>query len=147
MKTLVLFSLIASATAVAGEKHDDFNSILKQVESHYGKRHMKIPFLGLLSFASHLARPIGVSDLKLAVIEGVGSRADAFPEFHPGPQWQPFIRTTSRNGERMVMYGREDGRAIRTLMVMLDKDEAVVLQMRLDPAHFAKFVSEKAERR
>ena len=146
MRALVLALLAISATATAGEKHDDFKSILKRMESHYGKRHVKIPLMGFITFASKFARPAGVSDLKLAVIEGVGTRLESLPEFQPGPEWQTLIRTTSRAGERMVMYGREEGRAIRTLMVAIEKDEAVVMQMRLDPAHFAKFVSEKAER-
>ena len=141
MKTLVLLSLMLPGAASAG---DDFNAILKRVESHYGKRHMKIPFMGLVTFASHFARPVGVSDLKLAVIEGVGSRLEALPDFQPGPDWQPFIRTSSRTGERMVMYGRDEGRAIRTLMVSIEKDEAVVMQMRLDPAHLSKFLAERS---
>ena len=141
MKTLILLCAMLPPVAVAG---DDFNTILKQVESHYGKRHMKIPFMGMITFASHLARPAGVSDLKLAVIEGVGSRLESIPDFQPGPQWQPFIRTTSRTGERMVMYGRDEGHAIRTLMVVIEKDEAVVMQMRLDPAHLSKFLAEKS---
>lgn len=139
MKTILLLTLTASM-AVAG---DDFHAILKRVESHYGKRHMTIPLLGLVTFASHLTRPLGASDFKLAVIEGVGSR-DAIPDFDPGPEWRAFIRTTSRNGDHTVMYGRDEGHVIRTLMVVIDKDEAVVMQMRLDPSRFAKFVADKS---
>ena len=144
MKPLVLLTLMISSTVLARER-DDFNSILKRVESHYGKRHMRLPLMGLISFTSLMTRPMGVSGLRLAVIEGVGSRHEGIPDFHPGPEWQPVIRTTSRNGERMVMYGREDGTAIRALMVAIEKNEAVVLQMRLDPARFAKLVAEKSE--
>ena len=45
-----------------------------------------------------------------------------------------------------MLYGRDEGHAIRTLMVVVDKDEAVVMQMRLNPTHFAKFVAEKSRR-
>ena len=147
MKHLILLTVVAASSLLAGEKPDDFNSILKRVESHYGKRHMKIPLMGLVSFASRMARPAGVSDFKFAIIEGAGAELGTLPEFHPGPQWRPFLRTTSRSGEQVVLYGREERHAIRTLMVVLDRNEAVVMQMRLNPEHFAKFVSDKAEHR
>lgn len=140
MRPLLLLSLLLPTAALAD---DDFKEILKRVETHYGKRHMTIPFLGMVTFVSHLTRPLGASDLRIAIIEGVGAR-DAAPDFHPGPEWHAFIRTTSRRGEHTVMYGREEGHAIRTLMVVVDKDEAVVMQMRLDPQRFAKFVAEKS---
>jgi hypothetical protein len=122
---------------------DDFSLMLKRVESHYGKNHMRIPFLGVVTFASHLTRPMGASDFKLAVIEG--TRASDVPDFEPGGDWRAFLRTTSRDGGHTVMYGREEGpRAIRALMLVIDKDEAVVMQMRLDPGRFAKMLAEKA---
>ena len=144
MKTFVLLSLMIPCTTLAGEKHDDFNTILKRVEAHYGKGHMRIPFLGLVTFASHFTRPLGASDFKLAVIEGVDTRSGGVPDFEPGPDWRAFIRTTSRNGEHAVMYGRDEGHAIRTFMLVLDHDEAVVMHMRLDPGRFMKLLAEKS---
>jgi len=147
MKLLPILLLLSTTAASAGEKHDDFTTILKRVESHYGKRHMRIPMMGLVTFASHFTRPLGASDFKLAIIEGVGYRNDdSTPDFEPGADWRPFIRTTSRTGERTVMYGREEGRAIRTLMLVIDKDEAVVMHMRLDPNRFTKLLAEKSYR-
>ncbi len=140
MKTLVWLCLMLPASMLGG---DDFKDILRRAENYYGRSHMKIPFLGMVTFASHLTRPLGASDLRIAIIDGVGSRSGV-PDFHPGPEWRAFLRTTSRNGEHTVMYGREEGHAVRTLMVVLDKDEAVVMQMRLDPGRFAKFVAEKS---
>ena len=143
MRTLALLSLMVASTSAAAEKYDDFNAILKRVESHYSKRHMKIPFLGMVTFVSHFTRPLGASDLKLAVIEGVGSR-DSIPDFEPGPEWRAFLRTTSRSGEHTVIYGRDEGQAVRTLMLVVDHDEAVVMHMRLDPTRFTKLLAEKS---
>lgn len=143
MKPLAMLAILASTACLASEKHDDFKTILKRVESHYGRQHMKIPLLGLVTFASHFTRPLGASDFKLAVIEGVGYR-DSAPDFEPGPEWRAFIRTTSRTGEHTVMYGRDEGHAIRTLMLVVDKDEAVVMHMRLNPTRFTKVLAEKS---
>jgi hypothetical protein len=146
VRKTVPFSLLilTSLASSAADKPDDFKSIVKRVEQHYGKAHMKIPFMGLVSFASHFTRPVGASDFKMAVIEGVSENAESLPDFNPGPEWRAVIRSTSRNGDHLVMYGRDEGHAIRTLLVSLDKDEAVVMQMRLDPTHFAKMLSEKS---
>ena len=139
-KTIVV-ALAASALALGGDKPDDFNGILKRVESHYGKRHMRIPFIGLATFASHFTRPLGASDFKIAVIEGVDARSSV-PDFEPGPGWKAFIRTTSRSGEHTVMYARDEGEAVRTFMLVVDRDEAVVMQMRLNPSRFAKLLED-----
>src|SRR5450432_129 len=96
--------LLLSMSAGAREKPDDFAALLKRVESHYGKHHMRIPMLGLVTFASHFTRPLGASDFRLAIIEGVGYENDSMPDFEPGADWRPFIRTTSRSGEHTVMY-------------------------------------------
>ena len=136
--------LLVSVAAFAGEKRDDFNSIVRKVEEHYGKAHMKVPLIGLVSFASHFTRPAGASDFKLAIIDGLGDRAESFPEFNPGEQWRSVIRTTSRHGQHFVLYGRDEGHAIKTLMVTVDRDQAVVMQMRLDPTHFAKMLNDKS---
>src|SRR5450432_163844 len=133
MKALALLALIVSTAATAGEKHDDFTILLKRVEDHYGKRHIRIPLLGMVTFASHLTRPLGASDFRLAVIEDVSS-ADSLPDFEPGPDWRAFIRTTSRRGDRTVIYGRDEGNAVRTLLLVVDHDEAVLMQMRLEPS-------------
>jgi hypothetical protein len=145
VKALSIALLLASSlTAVAGDKPDDFKSIVKQVEQHYGKARMKVPLMGLVSFASHFTRPLGASDFKLAVIEGVDSRSESLPEFNPGREWKPVIRTTSRNGEHVVIFGRDEGRAVRTLVVTVGGDDAVVMQMRLDPGHFAKMLNDRS---
>ena len=133
-----------SPAASAGEKHDDFNSIVKRIEEHYGKTHMKVPLMGLVSLASHFTRPAGASDFKLAIIEGVGARSGELPDFNPGEQWRAVIRTTSRNGEHFVMFGRDEGHAIKTLLLTVNDEEAVVMQMRLDVTHFAKMLADKA---
>jgi hypothetical protein len=149
VKPLSIALLLVSVTATAADKQDrpdDFKTIVKRVEQHYGKAHMKVPMMGLVSFASHFTRPIGASDFKLAIIEGIGVRDEALPEFNPGPEWRAVIRTTSRHGDHMVMFGRDEGgHAIRTLLVTVDNDEAVVMEMRLDPTHFAKMLSDRSQ--
>lgn len=141
---ILLVTLVPAIAVSAGEKADNFNSIVKRVEQHYGKSHSKVPFMGLVSFASHFTRPVGASDFKLAIIEGVDARDQSFPEFNPGPEWRPVIRTASRHGDHVVMYGHDEGNAIKTLIVTVSDDSAVVMQMRLDPTHFSKMLNDKS---
>ena len=144
MKSLAILLVFASAVAVAGEKHDDFHSIVKRVEQYYGKKHQFGALMGVVGFASHFTRPLGASDFKIAIIDEVDAGEGPAPEFKPGPEWSPVIRTTTRHGENTVIFSRVDGHAVRTLMVVLDRDSAVVMQMRFDPTHFAKFVTVKS---
>jgi hypothetical protein len=144
MKLLPIFLLILVPASRAADKPDNFNSIVKRVEEHYGKSHTKVPLMGLVSFASHFTRPVGASDFKLAIIEGVDSRDESLPEFNPGSEWRPVIRTSSRHGGHVVIFGHDDGHAIKTLVVTVSDDSAVVMQMRLDLTHFAKMLSDKS---
>ena len=107
VKTLSIALLIVSGmSASAGDKADkpdDFKTIVKRVEQYYGKEHMKVPLMGLVSFASHFTRPVGASDFKLAIIEGVDRPDDqAGPVFNPGAEWSVVIRTMSRRGDQVV---------------------------------------------
>ena len=137
----ILFLLAAST--VAAENPDNFQAIVKRVEAHYGKRHMQIPLFGLVTFASHLTRPAGASGLQMAIIEDIDTSKNA-PTFHPGPNWRPIIRTTSHHREQTVIYARDEGHnAIHVLLVAIDND-AVVMQMRLAPSAFLKFLADKS---
>src|ERR1700760_2903979 len=67
MVTLTLVFLI-SGTAVSALAND-FDNLVKRVESQYKVRQKKIPFLGLAGFAVRIVRPAGVKEFKLALFE------------------------------------------------------------------------------
>lgn len=142
---LILASALIAATATPVDQElDDFDSIVRRMESHFRKQRVWIPFMGAINYVSHLARPLGASDFKLAVIEDVNSRAN--PIIIPfSERWRPVVRVRDRDGESVEIMAREDGhRAVKLLMLVMDDGEAVVMQMRMAPTRFLEFVAEKA---
>ncbi|HEX8118412.1 MAG TPA: hypothetical protein VF521_14135, partial [Pyrinomonadaceae bacterium] len=50
---------------------DEFDAVVRNVRAACGGKRVRIPFLGLASFATRLVRPAGVKSFKLAVFEEV----------------------------------------------------------------------------
>ncbi|MBM3795614.1 MAG: DUF4252 domain-containing protein [Acidobacteria bacterium] len=140
---LALASILIAATATPVDRGlDDFDGIVRHLESHFHKRRVWIPLMGLVNFVSHAARPLGASDFKLAVIEEVDARANP-PDVTFAEHWRPLVR--ERDGEAVSIMGRPDGhKAVKLLMLVAENDNAVVMQMRMSPTRFLEFIAEKA---
>jgi hypothetical protein len=137
---------MAGAASPVDRGLDDFDGVVKSIESHYHRKRVWIPLMGLVNFVSHAARPLGASDFKLAVIDGIGDRANP-PDLTFGEVWRPVVRVRERNGEVVnIMARQEDRSAIKLLMLVVDDNNAVVMQMRMAPTRFLEFVAEKARR-
>ena len=137
-------ALIATSAMPVDRGLDDFDGVVKQIESHYQKKRVWIPLMGLVSFVSNAARPLGASDFKLAVIDDVNNRINP-PDLTFGQSWRPVIRVRERNGESVNIMAREEGhKAVKLLMLVVDNDNAVVMQMRMAPTRFLEFVAEQA---
>jgi hypothetical protein len=142
---LTLASLLIAANATPVDRGlDDFDGVVKSIESHYQRKRIWIPLMGLVSFVSQAARPLGASDFKLAVIDGIGDRNQA-PDLTFGDMWRPVVRVRERNGQVVNIMARQEGhRAVKLLMLVVDNDDAVVMQMRMSPTRFLEFIAEKA---
>jgi hypothetical protein len=144
---LALASLLMATDAMPVDRGlDDFDGVVKSVETHYQRKRLRIPFLGVVSFFSQAARPLGASDFKLAVIEDVRDR-NAPPDLTFSENWRPVIRVRERNGESVNIMAREDGRhTVKLLMLVVDHSDAVVMQMRMTPTRFLEFVAQEARK-
>ena len=116
------------------------------MESEYGTKRLYIPFMGFANFIVKMARPAGASDLKLAVFEHVDANRHPSPErldatFSP-QGWKPFIRVHSnKSGERVQIYARQSHRDHELLITTFERDEAVVIRMRVNAEQLAKWVN------
>lgn len=146
---LALATLLTATIALPVDRGlDDFDGVVHSVETHYQRKRLWIPFLGMVNFVSQAARPLGASDFKLAVIEGIGERRGGPPDLTFGENWRPIVRVRERNGESVSIMAREEGRkAVKLLMLVVDDDEAVVMQMRMAPTRFLEFVAEQSRKR
>ena len=146
---LALAAAFITGTATPVDRGlDDFDGVVKSVETHYHKQRVWIPLMGLIGFVSQAARPLGASDFKLAVIDGLEDRHNPPPDLTFGESWRPVVRVRERNGESVNIMAREEGyRAVKLLMLVVDHDNAVVMQMRMSPTRFLQFVAERARER
>lgn len=151
MRRACLAALAAAlASAVPARPADrDFDHVVRAFETQYGKRKLSIPLLGFANLLVKVARPAGARDFKLAVFEDIDTRR------HPGPEeldrlmrplpaggWAPFVRVHSRrSGERVQIYSRRKGTDDWELLIAtLERSEAVVLRVRLNPETLSQWV-------
>jgi hypothetical protein len=130
----------------AGDRQ--FSAVVQRIQSHYQKRPMR--FMGVLCFVANRVRPAGVKNIKLAIFEDLdasrhpaGADLDAFMQGVAGPEFQPFVRVRSRrDGEQTFVYGRELGQDFELLVVSLERDEACVVKMKVDPEEMEKWIDD-----
>jgi len=145
-----LLGLALPSSARGGDK--EFGLLVRYVESHYHAHRSHRFLLGFACFAVNLAaRPEGVRGMKLALWENQnfaaseGTDAD-FPDVvHAGLDegWQPIVRVWSRrSGERTVVFAKPVGDDMKLLVANVESDEAVVVQMRINPDKLSKCIAE-----
>jgi hypothetical protein len=142
---LLLTTVLAGGPALIAAQDDDdldFDRLVAAVERHYGKRRLHIPFMGVASFLSGAARPLGASGVKLAVIQDV-DRAGAFqPRLPHG--WRPLVRISRDGQEETAIYGHDEGKSVKMFMIAQEGDDAVVMQFKMHPSRILEFIARKA---
>jgi hypothetical protein len=128
---------LLSVPALAGD--GSFDAIVRGVESDYGVHRAKIPMFGLARFAIKTARPEGVKDFDMAILETKGeappdgSRFAGIVEREGGGHWSQVIRVHSRRDrEWTYSYAREQGRDLQMLIATFEPGETVILHARVN---------------
>lgn len=141
--TAVALALLFCAPASA--KGDDFKAVVKNVRAACGGKKVRIPFLGLANFATKFVRPAGVKSFKLAVFEDLKMSGDvaglgAAVGRSLGPEWRALVRVRAdRGAEQTYVYVREEGDNLKLMVVILDDDQATVVQAKMSPEALARF--------
>jgi hypothetical protein len=145
MRRAIAILALATVPLLAGGGND-FDSMVRTMEDHYGKKKVYIPFMGFANFIVKVAKPAGTRDFKLAVFEDVDyfrhPTADELDsKFRPNG-WKPFVRVTSnRKDERVHIYAREAGRDHELLITTFEHDEAVMVRVKVNAEGLAKWVN------
>jgi hypothetical protein len=120
---------------------DDFSSVVKGIESHYGICRVHPHLVG---FALFLAKPAmwsrDVSGLKVAVFEKENraftpslQELDKIMIASLSPEWQPFVRVSSRReGEATVIYINLSGKHMGMLIATIERSEIAVVHLKVD---------------
>jgi hypothetical protein len=129
---------------------DDFGRIVRHIEVNYQVHRQHRWAMGLAGFVVKFWHFAGVKNLKGAIFEN-----QRFPNaaFDTGfdevvraamdSGWQPMVQEWDRHsGERTYIYAQDLGKDLKLLVVVLESEEAVVLQVKVDPNRLQEFVRE-----
>ena len=139
----ILWALLFASSPLlpAGE----FDWMVREFARQSGAHQLHIPFFGLARFIVAVGHPAGTSELKLAIFE----HPDLYPENFSriadsavGASWKPIVRVRERGGESTNIYAQPDGKHLRLLIATLDKDDAVFVQVRIQPEQLSAFIEE-----
>lgn len=147
---LVLCALALVVPVTVAAKDRQFNAIVRGIEARYHRKPMR--FMGLVSFIANRARPEGVKNLRFAIFEGLDPSAATldsdFAEFvarTAGPEFQPFVRVQSRrDGGQTQIFARPVGNDFELLLVCVERGEATVMKMRLNPERMSEWEDDPA---
>ncbi len=150
---LVLFILgsLAPVTVAQNVRGKGFKGVVKQIETKYGARKTKIPFLGLANFAVKIIRPAGVKGFKVAVFENqnfvgrpeVASSFSSVMREAYNKGWMPLVQfNTKRDGgnSRVFIYSKYAGKDVEFAVLTLNERDAVVAQVKFNPDAAARFL-------
>jgi hypothetical protein len=129
---------------------DDFGKIVHHIEAQYHVHRQHRWVMGLAGFTVKFWHFAGVKSLKGAIFENqpFANAADdtQFDEIVRAAMdsgWQPMVQSWDRHtGERTYIYAQDLGRDPKLLVVNLESNEAVVLQVKVDPTKLNDFIQE-----
>ena len=146
--SLIIVALAAPAQNAFAK--DDFGKIVHHIETQYHVHRQHRWVMGLAGFTVKFWHFAGVKSFKGAIFENqpfVNAASDArFDEVVRAAMdsgWQPLVQSWDRHkGERTYIYAQDLGKDMKVLVVNLESNEAVVLQVKVDPKKLSDFVEE-----
>jgi hypothetical protein len=146
---IITATILISIPQTAHADDPEFDAITKHLKQHYNARRISIPFLGLARFFVRIVRPAGVKSFKVAIFEDLDftsaktdTELSAVMRGALSPEWQPLVRTRSRDGEQVYVYAREAGENIKLMVVTIDRTDAVVARVKLSPTKLRDFLND-----
>lgn len=144
---MVLASFTAPGQAAA---KDDFGRIVHHIEANYHVHRQHRWVMGLAGFTIKFWHIAGVKSFKGAIFENQpfvnavsDTRFDEVVRAAMDSGWQPLVQSWDRNtGERTYIYAQDLGKDMKVLLVNLESNEAVVLQVKVDPKKLNNFIEE-----
>jgi hypothetical protein len=145
---LILLALVAPAQNAFAK--DDFGRIVHHIEANYHVHRQHRWVMGLAGFTVKFWHIAGVKSFKGAIFENQpfvnaasDTRFDELARAAMDSSWQPLVQSWDRHtGERSYVYAQDLGRDMKLLVVNLESNEAVVVQVKVDPKKLNDFIEE-----
>ncbi len=149
---LLAVFLVASGVVLIADS--EFDHVVKAIEVHYHTKRTHIPFLGVANLVVKVAHPAGASEFKLAVFEDLKSIGDSdereldqFMHEFSSTRLRPLVRVHSqRDGQSIYIYASDDdARSTRMLIATFQRDQATVIQVKVDMNELLKWIGSPDE--
>jgi len=149
MRPLAITLCVLSAASVKAADRE-FTEVVRVISDEFHTRPTSIPFFGLVNVVTAVVHPAGAKHIDLAIFEHLGSHdrdGRALSESilnAVGRSWKPFVQVRSRkNGheENVFVYMRQEGRDWKLLVTAVERDEATVVQLKLNADALARWVA------
>ena len=146
--TLAAAFLLCAASAEAADR--EFTEVVRVISDEIHTRPTSIPMFGLVNVFTAAIHPAGTRHIDLAVFEHLSSHdreGRNLPESilsAVGRSWKPFVQVRShKNGheETVLVYMRQEGREWKLLVTAVERDEATVVQLLLNPDALARWIA------
>ncbi len=126
----------------------EFDEIVADLESRDGVHRARVPFLGFATFlAGGAARPFGMKDFRLAILERDFRSRPAWSLNRLPPPWRPVVIVNERrNVNYTAIYGRDEGDWVKMLVFAADGRNLTVSQFKLRPTALLHYVTASARR-
>jgi hypothetical protein len=140
--------LLAAASAQAADR--EFTEVVHVISDEFHTRPMSIPMFGLVNLVTAAVHPAGTRHIDLAIFEHLSSHDREGRNLSEsilnavGRSWRPFVQVRSRkNGheETVLVYMRQQGNEWKLLVTAIERDEATVVQLLLNPDALARWIA------
>ncbi len=150
MKFASFVLCLAGASSLQAAERE-FSDVVRVISEEFHTRPTSIPFFGLVNVFTETLRPAGARHIDLAVFEHLSDRDRDGRNLMEsvqnavGRSWKPFIKVRSlKTGaeETVLVYMRQEGRDWRLLVTSVERDEATVLQLRLNAEALVQWIND-----
>jgi len=153
MRRLTTILLFTAASATAADR--EFKDVVNALSAEFHVRPMHIPFVfGFVNTVAFFARPAGARHIDVAIFENLDfdSRdirdAGDLIQGAVGGEWLPFVKVHSRRRgqeETSLIYIRPEGRDCALLVTTVERGEAVVVQLKLNPEALQRWIDKPVQ--
>jgi len=142
---LVLIGCAAACSMFAAER--EFKDVVRSISDEFQTKPVHIPMMGLANVALKFVHPAGAKHVDFAIFQDLeprrGRNLKSSIRHAVGDEWQPFVTVHSERGRSdadTLVYMKGHGDDVTLLVVTLDRDQAVVVEARVDPKELRKWV-------
>jgi hypothetical protein len=129
---------------------DDFGKIVRHIEVQYHVHRNYRFLMAVAGIGVKCTQFTGVKVFKAAIFKNqqlsgakLDRGLDELMQRAGTAGWQPLVKSFSRrSGEHNYIYAQASGNDMKLLVVSVESDEAVVLEVKVDPNKLSDFINE-----